>query len=132
VSKVYVLDSSAFLAMVNEEPGASMVEALLPVAVIGAVNLAEIVSKLRDKGVGEADVEAMLALFNLDVRPLTAMQAFRAGHLRDVTRHSGLSLGDRACLSLAMELGAVALTADREWQQIEADALGSATVKLIR
>jgi len=132
VSKIYVLDSSAFLAMVNEEPGASMVEALLPVAVIGAVNLVEIVSKLRDKGLGEADIEAMLALFNLDVRPLTATQALRAGHLRDVTRHAGLSLGDRACLALAMELGAVALTADREWQQIEADALGGAMVELIR
>jgi PIN domain nuclease of toxin-antitoxin system len=31
----------------------------------------------------------------------------------------GLSLGDRACLALAAELGVVALTTDREWARAD-------------
>jgi ribonuclease VapC len=38
---------------------------------------------------------------------------FRAGRLRPLTRHAGLSFGDRACLALASRMRAPVLTADR-------------------
>jgi ribonuclease VapC len=132
VSNIYVLDSSAFLAMLNGESGSEKVEAALPLAVIGAVNISEIVAKLRDNGLSKAEVDETLALFTLDVRPLTQEQAARAGHMRDATRPMGLSLGDRACLALAVELDAIALTADREWQNVDPGVLGKAVVELIR
>jgi PIN domain nuclease of toxin-antitoxin system len=114
-----VLDSSALLCLLNGETGADRVAETLPLAVIGAVNLAEVVGKLRDRGLSMEEVEEVLGGFNLDVRPLTATQAYATGHLRPATRALGLSLGDRACLALAAELASPALTADREWTKTE-------------
>ena len=120
MSKAVVLDSSALLCLLNGEAGAERVAEVMPSAAIGAVNLAEVVTKLRERGLSVEDVEDVLGGLNLDVRPLTSDQAYATGHLRPVTRALGLSLGDRACLALAAELGTSALTADREWANIEA------------
>jgi PIN domain nuclease of toxin-antitoxin system len=114
-----VLDSSALLCVLNGEVGAERVAAALPSAVIGAVNLAEVVTKLREKGLSAEEADEVLGGLNLDVRPLTADQAAAAGHLRPGTRTLGLSLGDRACLALAAELRRVVLTADRDWARAD-------------
>ena len=50
-----VLDSSAVLAVILEEPGADSVEALLPGAKVSAVNLGEVAAKLRDLGMPEGN-----------------------------------------------------------------------------
>ena len=115
-----VLDSSALLCVLNGETGAERVAKVLPSAVIGAVNLAEVVTKLRERGLSVEEVDDVLGGLNLDVRPLTAAQACATGHLRPGTRTLGLSLGDRACLALAAELGGTALTADQAWAGAEA------------
>ena len=122
MSKAVVLDSSALLCLLNGEAGAERVAEALPSAVIGAVNLAEVVTKLRERGLSAEEVEEALGGFNLEVRPFTAVQAYATGHLREATRPQGLSLGDRACLALAAELGAPALTADQAWGKVEAGA----------
>lgn len=115
MSKAAVLDASALLCLLNGEPGSEHVLEALPTAVIGAANLAEVVSKLRERGLCVEEVEDVLGGLPLDVRPLTAAQAYAIGHLRPATRTLGLSLGDRACLALAAELGIPALTADKAW-----------------
>lgn len=61
------------------------------------------------------DVSAL----RLDVVPFDAETALLAGRLRAVTRHLGLSLGDRACLALAIRENATALTADRNWTDLD-------------
>lgn len=123
-----VLDSSALLCVLNGEVGAERVAQALPSAVIGAANLAEVVTKLRERGLSVEEVEEVLGGLHLDVRPLTPAQAYATGHLRPATRALGLSLGDRACLALATELGAPALTADQAWGSVEVGV----TVELIR
>ena len=114
-----VLDSSALLCLLNDEPGAERVAAALPGAIVSAVNLAETVAKLRERGLTAAEVRSALAGLSLEVRSFAADQAYAAGDLRPATRALGLSLGDRACLALAAELGATALTADRDWQRLD-------------
>lgn len=123
-----VIDSSALLCLLNGEAGAERVAAALPWAMIGAVNLAEVVTKLREKGLSAEEADEVLGGLHLEVHPLTAVQAAAAGHLRPVTRTLGLSLGDRACLALAAELGAAALTTDREWARTDVGVV----VKVIR
>lgn len=128
MSKAVVLDASALLCVLNGEQGSERVLEALPTAVIGAANLAEVVSKLRERGLSAEEVEDVLGGIPLNVRPLTAAQAYSIGHLRPVTRALGLSLGDRACLALAAELGMSALTADQAWAGLD---IGVA-VELIR
>lgn len=119
MSRVVVLDSSALLCVLNGEAGADRVAQALPSAVIGATNLAEVVTKLRECGLNAEEVEEVLGSLHLDVRPFTPAQAYATGHLRPATRALGLSLGDRACLALAAELGAPALTADQAWSSAD-------------
>jgi ribonuclease VapC len=118
-----VLDSSAVLAVLLEEPGAASVEALLPGAKVSAVNFDEVAAKLRDLGMPEATVETVLSGLQIDVRAHDRDAALSSGFLRPATRHAGLALGDRACLALAAALGLPAVTADRSWQMV-ADAIG--------
>ena len=126
-----VLDSSAILALLNDEPGANKVEAVLDHAIVGAANLAEVAAKLGEKGLGKEEVEEVLAVIH-DVRPMTKEQALTAGALRMPTRSMGLSLGDRACIALAMELGATAMTCDRAWTSIDPLIISGARVDLLR
>ncbi len=64
----------------------------------------------------------------LDVVDFDIKHAYRAGMLRPLTRHAGLSLGDRTCLALALQLNLPALTTDRAWE----DILLNVTVQVIR
>ena len=115
----YVLDASAVLALIHAEPGAERVEAILQAAVISAVNLAEVASRLADRGMPGDVVRRIFMRLRLPVVPLDEELAYAAGLLRPVTRAAGLSLGDRVCLALAGRLGAIAITADRIWTRID-------------
>jgi len=125
-----VLDASAVLALMLGERGAVEVAAVLPGALLGMVNLAEVVTKLSERGM-PAEI-AVNAVRNLGVRlmPFTEQQAQLVGDLRQVTRTAGLSLGDRACLALGQVTGGLILTAESVWPRI-AQAAG-VRVKVIR
>jgi ribonuclease VapC len=115
----YVLDASALLAVMLGENGAQSVEACFADACVSAVNLSEVVAKLSERGVPADTIGESLAELDLDIRVFDTAQALRAGHLRNVTKAKGLSLGDRACLALAGELQAVAMTTDAAWIEID-------------
>jgi PIN domain nuclease of toxin-antitoxin system len=114
-----VLDASALLAFLQREPGLDRVRAVLPEAVIGSVNFAEVVTKLVQWGAPAEHVAERLGDLDLDVQPFDRSLALSAGALHAETRRLGLSLGDRSCLALARSLGAPVLTADRAWQRID-------------
>jgi PIN domain nuclease of toxin-antitoxin system len=125
-----VLDASALLALLLDEPGAEKVKPALDGALLGAVNLAEIVSHYAKLGAARSDVEAMLRPLPIRLVPIDAALSYDAGMLRPLTLPGGLSLGDRYCLALAKRQGVPALTAERRWPGI-ATAAG-VTVELIR
>jgi len=113
-----VLDASALLALINAEPGSDVVGAALPQAIIGAVNLSEVVAKMIDIGVPEGEAwrgAADLVPVIVDFGPELARQCAK---LRAATRVHGLSFGDRACLALAQRLHLPVLTADRAWRKL--------------
>jgi PIN domain nuclease of toxin-antitoxin system len=112
VSSKVVLDASALLCLLNDEPGADRVVDVLTRSITGTASLAEVVSKLRDRGSPLDEVREALGGLHLDVRSLTPAQALIVGDLRPATKALGLSLGDRACLALAIDLQAEMLTTD--------------------
>lgn len=110
------LDSSAILALLNRKPGdATVAQALSDGAAMGSVNFAEAVTSLTDAGLSEAEIRAQLRALELKIVPFDIELAYQTGRLRLLTRQAGLSLGDRACLALAQQLGLPVLTADRAW-----------------
>lgn len=116
-----VLDASALLALVNQEPGQEVVANLVPRSVISAVNFSELVAKLTEQGIPEKEVQNILAALNLAVIPFDQVQGLMAGYLRPVTKPLGLSLGDRACLALGLQTQNLVVTADKAWSQLELD-----------
>ena len=100
----------------------------LPKSVISTVNLAEVVTRLSMIGMPEGEVREALTMLGLETIPFDEEQAFRAGLLSATTRTLGLSLGDRACLALALTSHAAALTADRAWKDLDIGV----EIKLIR
>ena len=123
-----VFDSSALLAITFDEDGADVAAQALDGGIVSAVNAAEVVTRYIDRGSSNDEARRWFENFGLDVRPFDEVLANSAGMLREQTRKQGLSLGDRACLCLAMREGAAVITADRVWATLELDV----DVRLIR
>ena len=114
----FVLDASAVLAEVFDEPGADAVfDALQSGAAMSAVNVAEVAAKLHTAGWADEDVA--LVFEGIDIVPFDARHALLSGRYRPATRSLGLGLGDRACLATANLQQCPALTADRAWEALD-------------
>ena len=118
-----VLDASVILAAILGEPGGDAVFDRLDEAVISTVNVAEVYTYAAINAFPTAAIDAFFAETGIEVVPLTHPQAVEVGALASITRKAGLSLGDRACLALAITRDAEVLTADRVWTLV-ADATG--------
>jgi ribonuclease VapC len=115
-----VLDASAVMAVLNQEAGADkLTPAVLDAAVSSTVNLAEVQSKLVKRGVPPDAAWRATRNSVREVVSFTADHAKAAGSLIAQTRAWGLSLGDRACLALALSLDAPVYTADRSWKNLK-------------
>ncbi len=130
-----VLDASALLAYLHDESGAEVVAEILSSeeAVISAANWGEVLSKVAELGEDPQRLANHLRAKGLlggaiEVVPLTEADALITAQLRPLTRAQGLSLGDRACLALAIRLGLPVITADRTWAALNLDC----DVRLIR
>ena len=123
-----VFDSSALLAITFEEEGAEVAARALNDGMISAVNASEVIARYVDLGAEEEEARASLLDFGLEICPFDESLAIAAGLMRTATRDVGLSLGDRACMALAIREQARVLTADRAWATLD---LGI-TVELIR
>ncbi len=125
-----VLDASALLALLLGEPGSKGVQTVLASSAMSDVNLSEIVAYFARHGVEEREIRLVLDPLPIERHPFDGHLAYIAGLLVPATKQRGLSLGDRACLALAKQLGVKAVTADRSWLHI-ANAVG-VEVEVIR
>lgn len=100
-----VLDASALLALLHNEKGADKVEeAILNKAIISTVNWSEVIQKAIVRNISIDDLDRELAVLGLSFFSFDIQQARIAGSLWQQTKELGLSLGDRACLALAIHL----------------------------
>lgn len=124
-----MVDASAVLAWLREEPGADVVAERLTGSHVSAVNLSEVLQKSLASGADADGLAEDLLVVGLLVADFGAEQASVAAELWGPTRRLGLGVADRACLATAVVLGVPALTADRAWAGIEREGL---SVELIR
>jgi ribonuclease VapC len=126
-----ILDASALIAFLHNEPGAeAVVDAITATAAVSVVNWAETLSKVAADGDDPRQVADSLQTSDspLVLEPLTDADCVEIARLRPLTKAHGLSLADRACLALAKRLEIPVVTADRDWADLN---LGT-TVQLIR
>lgn len=131
-----ILDASALLALLQDEPGApAVIGAIEAGAAISTVNFSEVLAKLAERGEHVRSTVATLrevvdrADGGLGVESFTEEDGIEAADLRPRSKSQGLSFGDRACLALAARFEVPAVTADRDWADLP--EVGVA-VKLIR
>ena len=113
-----VLDASALLSLLKEEPGGTKVAEAIGGARMSSVNFAEVVSHFIHAGMPAHEVDAMLRPLPVTVVEADIELARMAGRLRATTAEAGLSLGDRFCLALAQRDGLPAWTSDKQWRTI--------------
>ncbi|MEJ7860548.1 MAG: type II toxin-antitoxin system VapC family toxin [Pyrinomonadaceae bacterium] len=115
-----ILDASAVLAVLNGEPGEKKVIPILAESAINTVNLTEVAAKLLEAGMDEVGARLAVSVLGIEeIVDFTQDLAWEAARLRPLTKQYGLSLGDRACLALAIKLKIPAVTADKEWSKLK-------------
>lgn len=118
MSSQVVLDASALLAILFEEPGSEVVSEVLSSCSLSAVNYAEVLTRLVREGLPPTEAVRKLAALKLPVIPWDQALAEAATDLSPLAKTHGLSLGDRACLATARSLGRRVLTTERAWRRL--------------
>lgn len=86
------------------------------------------ITKLIEAGVPQEEIRLVLSYLNCTVINFDEQSAWYAALLCPLTKNAGLSLGDRACLGLSLQLNVPAVTSNRAWQSL---TLGT-TIEVIR
>jgi len=123
-----VLDASALLTFLLDEPGKDAVESVLEEAIMSSVNWCEVLQRLIRQDADTAGLLSELEAIGFSVAVFDAQQAERAAALLKQGKAYGLSLGDRACIALGVSKGSDILTADKIW----AEAFPALPIQLIR
>lgn len=129
MNKRFVLDASAVLACIHEEPGSEVVKPLLEFSMMSTVNLAESLSVLQRQNMTLEKAWFIISDMVPNIMSFDTYQAKLVTKLQPYVKHKGLSLGDRSCITLGMILDAPIYTADKIWAKLHLDGV---EIKLIR
>lgn len=113
------LDASALLAFLFREHGYKRVAEVVEYACLSTVNLSEVLGRFVRDGHDSNEVLTRIAATTIEIVPFRAEDAAIAASLVPTTQPFGLSLGDRACIALALSRNLKAVTADRIWSKLK-------------
>ena len=116
--KAVVLDASALLAYMFQEPGHEVVANYLEESCISSVNLLEVASRLSRDGVSPKPVLEMIQTLGIAVVPFSMEHVSTSARLAATAKQYGLSMADRICLGLGLDLSLPVLTGDTTWVEI--------------
>ena len=124
-----ILDASALLALIQEEPGSNVIKPLLQFAVMSTVNISEVLAVLQKTNITTEESLTLITDIINTIIPFDIEQAEETAKLQFFTTSKGLSLGDRACIALGIKLQSPIYTADKAWIELQ---LPNVTIQLIR
>ena len=108
-----VLDASAILTVLQNEKGQENVTLILETSAVSRINVTEVLTKLVEKGMSVDEASEVFDSLDLQIIEFDKEQSLKVAELRPLTKHLGLSLGDRCCLALAITKKLPAVTADK-------------------
>ncbi len=126
----FVLDASAVLAVLLDEPGGDFVFDAMNGSHISVVNLSEVYATLMDGGMTFEAVQQAVEPLPMRRRTFREGHAWQTAKLRSLTKKFRLSLGDRACITTAIFESLPILTSDR--RIAEAKAVLGLDIRMIR
>ena len=117
-----ILDASALITLLSEEKGHEVVASILPKSIMSSVNVAEVAKFLIEKrGLSKEEVSNIIHSLIEKIMPFDTKLALTSAAIIIQTKSLGLSLGDRACLALAISTGYTVYSSDKIWSQLELD-----------
>jgi PIN domain nuclease of toxin-antitoxin system len=117
-----ILDASALITLLSEEKGHEVVASILPKSIMSSVNVAEVAKFLIEKrGLSKEEVSNIIHSLIEKIMLFDTKLALTSADIISQTKSLGLSLGDRACLALAISTGYTVYSSDRIWSQLELD-----------
>jgi len=117
-----ILDASALITLLSEEKGHEVVASILPKSIMSSVNVAEVAKFLIEKrGLSREEVSNIIHSLIEKIMPFDTKLALTSSDIISQTKSLGLSLGDRACLALAISTGYTVYSSDKIWSQLELD-----------
>ena len=127
-SKRYLLDASALLAAIHNEPGGEFVQQIIEESAANSVNWSEVLQKMNRAGADTQAITTALKALGLEIIAFNEEDADITASLWPETKSLGLSLADRACLATGKRLKLTVVTADKAWQPLATEQ----SIKLIR
>ena len=116
---VAVLDASAVIAYLHREPGHEILAPFMGSALVSSVNVSEVLTVLLRHGLPVDVGSALFHDLGVGVVPFTLDHATLAAAIGADFPRAGLSLGDRGCLALALQVDAPVVTSDRAWADLD-------------
>ena len=113
-----VLDSSAVIAFLFDEPGTEVVRGILDEACMSTVALAECLGRLARSGTMTPAAMEQFRGTGLEIVPFDEAQAEIAGSLIMPARPLNIGLGDCCTIALAIMRKCPLVTGDREWRRL--------------
>jgi PIN domain nuclease of toxin-antitoxin system len=124
-----ILDASALLALIQNEPGTEIIKPLLKISVMSAVNITETLSVLQRVNITPKEGLTLITNIITTIIPFDLELAELAANIHPLTKSKGLSLADRACIALGIKLQIPIYTTDKIWAEI---TINNANIILIR
>ena len=120
IDQLVILDASALITLLSEEKGHEIIASVLPRSVMSSVNIAEVAKFLIEKrGLSKEEVSNIIQNLIETIIPFDTDLALISADIIQQTKVIGLSLGDRACLALALSTGYTVYSSDRIWSQLQ-------------
>ena len=117
-----VFDSSALIMLFAKEKGYEIIKQHMKKAIISSVNIAEVYKYcIEVQNLSEEDCRNLIKLSGIKIIDFCEEQALITAKIIKRTKQYGLSLGDRACISLAILKNHPVLTCDKIWQKVDLD-----------
>ena len=117
-----VFDSSALIMLFSKEPGYEKVRGYMRHAVISSINIAEVYEYcIQAQKLSKEDCRNLIDLTGIKIIDFCEEQALISSSIIEETKKHGLSLGDRACISLAMLKNYKILTCNKIWKKVKLD-----------
>ena len=124
-----LFDTSALMALLQQETGYKELESLIANSVMSTVNYTEVITVLARKGINETDIDVIMQDLIPTILSYDLKIAICAGKLNNLTKQYGLSLGDRACIATGIIYNIPIYTADKIWTEL---SISNADIRLIR
>jgi len=115
-----VFDSSALIALLAKEKGYELVKNHMRDAIISTVKIAEVYKYcIETQKIPLNETRKIIKLLGIKIIDFDDDQAAINADLVSKTKKYGLSLGDRACIALAIIGNHSIITCDKIWQEVD-------------